>query len=152
MTQPMRPFAKILTALSASAAFLFATPVASMGFQSPSGNIVCFLDVYSDTPVSDMPLICLIFDADWSLPDDYGDSDPTCDVDVTRTLILGREGRPDERWTCHGDVFWPQPLGTISYGSEWSLFNYSCAMAERGVTCTNGEKTFFVSRATRSFF
>ncbi|MCF2869652.1 hypothetical protein L0664_01115 [Octadecabacter sp. G9-8] len=122
------------------------------GFASPSGNIRCYLDVYSDLPFGDMPMVCLIFDADWDLPPDYGDSDPTCDLDRTRTLILQPTGRPQERWTCHGDVFWPEPLGTLSYGSEWSMLGYGCRVETRGVTCTNGDKTFFVSRATRSFF
>lgn len=152
MIRRTKPFAKTLKALSACAALFFATPAAAMGFTSPSGNIVCYLDVYSDVRFADLPLICLIFDAQWSFPDDYGDSDPTCDLDRTRTLILGRKGRPDERWTCHGDVFWPQPLGTISYGSEWSLLDFTCLMDETGVTCTNGDKTMFVSRRSRSFF
>lgn len=152
MIQRMKRSARTLITLNALIWMGFATPVQANGFQSPSGNIVCYADVYGPAAVDDMALVCLIFDAGWDLPPDYGDSDPTCDLDRTRTLILPRSGRPQERWSCHGDVFWPLPLGTISYGSEWSVFNYTCKVASNGVTCTNGEATMFISRATRSFF
>ncbi|SFI57542.1 DUF6636 domain-containing protein [Jannaschia pohangensis] len=116
------------------------------GFTSPSGNILCYLDVLSDLPFDEMPLVCLVFEAEWDLPPDYGDDDPTCDFDRTRTILL-RPGQPaTARWTCHGDVFWPAPLGAISYGSEWSLADYTCAMATDGVRCGNSAGNGFQVR------
>lgn len=119
-------------------AFTLTTPAHAAGFASPSGNIRCYVDIYSPQPMDEVPLICLVSNADWDLPPDYGDGDPTCDLDRTRTVILPRSGAPTARWTCHGDVFWPAPLGKISYGSEWSLFGFTCNMASDGVRCVNG--------------
>lgn len=137
MTRKTKPFVKTLTALSAAFLACATSSAQAAGFSSPSGNIRCYLDIYSDVPFDEKPLVCLVFNADWDLPPDYGDGDPTCDLDRTRTVILPRTGPATARWTCHGDVFWPAPLGQISYGSQWSLFGFTCDMANTGVTCRN---------------
>ncbi|PTX54339.1 hypothetical protein C8N43_3153 [Litoreibacter ponti] len=115
----------------------FAQPAWPNGFESPSGNIVCYLDVFSDTPYDQKALHCLIFLADWDMPPDYGDNDPTCDLDRTRIVILPPEAPASARWVCHGDVFWPYPQGALSYGSEWSLPTFTCSVAQDGVRCRN---------------
>lgn len=152
MTRRIQPFAWMAKSLAVLLTLACATPAAAAGFVSPSGNIICYVGLYGAVPIAEAPLTCLIFEAEWDMPADYNGSDPNCDLDSTRMLTLPAKGRPSEMWACHGDVFWPAPLGRISYGSEWSLFAYTCTMATRGVTCTNGDKTLFVSRATRSFF
>ena len=151
MTPPMRPFVRTLTALSALFVMcLLASPAAARGFTSPSGNIRCYLDIYSPNAYPDQDMICLIFDADWDLPPYYGDDDPTCDLDRTRAIILHPSGPPSEQWFCHGDVFWPAPLASISYGSEWSIFDFTCTMATDGVRCRNGQgNSIAVNRARR---
>lgn len=138
MIQRTRPFAKMLTR-TASALILLCTagPAWAVGFASPSGNIKCYVDLYGPGTVDQAGLVCLVFDADWDLPPEYGDDDPTCDLDRTRAIFLPRTGAPFEHWICHGDVFWPAPLGAISYGSQWSLFNFTCTMDRDGVRCAN---------------
>ena len=140
MTPRTRPFARMLTALNAQImACLFASPALAAGFSSPSGNIRCYVDLYNAQSLDEVPMVCLVFAADWDLPPDYGDDDPTCDLDRTRTVILTHGQSPVARWTCHGDVFWPAPLGKISYGSQWSLFDFTCDMAMTGVRCDDGQ-------------
>lgn len=149
MTPRTRLFAKTLSAAIAfCAAGLFGHTAQAAGFSSPSGNIRCYVDVYHSAPLDEAPLVCLIFDADWDLPPDYGDGDPTCDLDRTRTIVLLPQGEAKARWTCHGDVFWPAPLGKISYGSQWDLFDFTCQMATDGVRCRNASGgSFAVNRA-----
>jgi len=109
----------------------------------------CYIDIYSDARFDEMNMICLVGDAEWDLPPDYGDDDPTCDLDRTRTVILPPNGPARARWTCHGDVFWPAPLGAISYGSQWSLGAFTCQMETSGVTCTSDAgRSFTVARRT----
>ncbi len=145
MIQRMKPFAKTLSALLFTCA---ASAAQAHGFSSPSGNIRCYLDVYSDVRFDEKPMVCLVFGADWTPPDGFGDEDPTCDLDMTRTVILPRNGPATARWTCHGDVFWPEPLGSISYGSQWSLLGFSCDVKETGVQCRNEQgNSLSVSRA-----
>ncbi|MBU2991841.1 hypothetical protein Q4555_14145 [Octadecabacter sp. 1_MG-2023] len=151
MTRKTKPFARTLRALSTVALMLLVSPVWALGFASPSGNIKCYVETYGEDSIIEADLVCLIFDAAWDLPPDYGDGDPTCDLDETRTLVLPTSGQPEERWTCHGDVFWPAPLATISYGSEWSFYSYTCAMAASGVSCENRNGNgFSVNRAGRT--
>ncbi|OAN84992.1 hypothetical protein A8B78_05675 [Jannaschia sp. EhC01] len=124
------------------------------GFNSPSGNIICYLendlDVYQ--PVQDLSLTCLVFEATWTLPDDYGDDDPICDLDRTRRIVSPPDGPAIERWTCHGDVFWPIH-GAISYGAEWSFLSFDCQMADTGVSCQNGQgHEFSVRRSAQALY
>lgn len=134
MIQRTRLFAATVSALILLA---LSTPAMAAGFTSPSGNIKCYVDIYARVPFDDVQMICLVSDADWDLPNDYGDGYPTCDLDRTRAIFLPPTGAPYAHWICHGDVFWPVPLGKISYGSEWSLNHYTCSMATDGVRCTN---------------
>jgi hypothetical protein len=150
MTRKILPFAKTVKVAFALLALMVASPAMAVGFASPSGNIACYVDLDAGNSVIDAPLVCLIFDAEWDNPPDYGDDDPTCDLDRTRTIILPSVGEASVRWTCHGDVFWPAPLGHISYGSQWSLFNFNCDMGRDGVRCDNsGDGGFRLSRARR---
>lgn len=126
-----------------------ASPAAANGFSSPSGNITCYLDVFSPARMDEVPLVCLIFDADWPMPPKGTMSDPTCDLDSTRTITLPRNGPASASWTCHGDIFWPVPQGQLSYGSEWSLMGYSCSVQTDGVRCDNGRgSSLWVRRAS----
>lgn len=147
MIRKTKPFARILTALSALVLMTLSAPAMAAGFASPSGNIKCYVDIYSDGPFDNAPMICLISRADWDLPPDYGDGNPTCNLDRTRAIFLPPSGAATARWICHGDVFWPAPLGRISYGSQWSLSHYTCAMARDGVRCTNGSGNEFAVKS-----
>ncbi|WP_179381455.1 hypothetical protein [Jannaschia marina] len=121
---------------------LLGGPAAADGFASPTGNILCYLEP-SAAPAT-APVSCLIFEATWPMPD----ADPTCDLDRTRMVTLPRRGPARAELACHGDVFWPLPLGTLGYGSEWSVQGIGCSMATDGVRCVNATGDgFHVRRA-----
>jgi len=152
MTRKTPPFAKTLSALlvglCASAPAALAQDVyAAPGFTSPSGNITCYIDYYDSAPQSEAGLVCLIFEANWDIAaDGTGNTDPDCALDTTRSVELPRSGAPRAAEVCHGDVFWPLPMGAIGYGSTWSLFSYTCEMATTGVLCQNGSGGFKLNR------
>ncbi|MCF2906540.1 hypothetical protein L0666_16220 [Octadecabacter sp. CECT 8868] len=153
MTRKTKLFARTLTTLKtfvASLVFACAgSTVQANGFGSPSGNIRCYVNLYTGQPISDAPLVCLIFEADWDLP--ANENFPECDLDQTRQIILPAVGTSRAQWICHGDVFWPEPLGTISYGSQWFLFNFECEMQRNGVRCSNsGDGGFVLNRGSVS--
>ena len=149
MIRKTKPFAKMLTALNALIFMVVSSPALAAGFTSPSGNIKCYVDIYARVPFADAPLICLISEADWDFPEDYGGGYPTCDLDRIRAVILPRAGAATEQWICHGDVFWPAPMGAIGYGSQWSLSHYSCAMERNGVRCMNETGSAIALNRTR---
>ena len=102
--------------------------------------------------LDERPFVCLISEANWSPAINYGDDDPTCDLDSTRIVILPPDGPATERWVCHGDVFYPIH-GAVSYGSEWSFIGYTCQIETSGVSCQNGQGNgFSVARAQRSLY
>lgn len=155
MTRKMKPFAKTASALAIAIATTASPALADRpGFASPSNNITCYLDTGYDagSPLADSPFVCLIFSADWDPAIDYGDDDPTCDLDRTRIVILPPNAPAVERWVCHGDVFYPIH-GAISYGSGWSFLDYACDMTTTGVSCENGAGNgFTVRRASRDLY
>lgn len=139
----IRGLARVLFVFALLVGFVGLSPQASAEpFETPSRNIFCYTDRYdwannAELPVSKRPLICLIFEANWSLPPDYGDGDTSCDLDRTRSLTLEQTGAPVASWVCHGDVFWPAPAPQQPYGSEWREAGYRCAIERTGVTCRN---------------
>ena len=122
----------------------------SAGFESPSGNITCFVFHPADQEIAyheDWPLMCLIFEANWQASGGGG-----CDLDETRAILLPTNGPAMDGWECHGDVFWPIS-GAIGYGSTWRFHNISCSMERTGVSCTNGRGNGFkLSRAARDLY
>lgn len=131
--------------VSAAVALTLVPVVASAdGFRTPSGNIWCYLDVFNSLSYDDLPLICLVGEADWPMQG----ADPDCGLDETRMIVLPPRGPASVETACHGDVFWPVPLGALSYGSEWSLGVFTCSVAADGVRCDNGAGgAFHVRRA-----
>jgi hypothetical protein len=125
----------------------------SASFAAPSGNILCFTETYDYVKNEEIypesqPLVCLVFQANWTLPEYYGYGESTCDLERTRTIIVPPSGPAQARWTCHGDMFWPYPTPKISYGSDWSVANHSCTMRKDGVRCQNATgHGFHVRRA-----
>ena len=135
MTLRTRQFAKTASVLSS---LLVAAPslAESASFSSPSGNIVCYLETDGGMNPNDSPLACLIFESDWTGPPYKSDD---CGLDQTRQVMMFPTGKGEVFWGCHGDVFWPYPSPTISYGSTWSVTGFSCNMEQSGVTCANAE-------------
>lgn len=129
--------------------FISTVPAQANGFSTPSGNILCYWDPMPSGDYENTPLTCLVFEADWGEPSGLQD----CGLDETRALTLPRNGSAQFEWYCHGDVFWPLPLGALDYGSKWTLRGFECEVETNGVRCTNRSGNgFHVRRAAYSMF
>lgn len=111
------------------------------GFQSPSGNVGCYID---PTTVR-----CDIAERDWALP--ARPADCNSNVDFGQGLILSASG--DARFVCAGDT----ALGygeTLAYGSSIAAGTLMCDSAESGITCrdTVSEHGFAISRQAYQLF
>lgn len=64
MIRKTKPFARTLTMLSALFLWAITGPATAAGFASPSGNIRCYIDIYSDARFDEMNMIGLVGDAE----------------------------------------------------------------------------------------
>lgn len=111
------------------------------GFQSPSGNVGCYID---PTTVR-----CDIAERDWPLPARPADCD--LHVDFGQGLILSAGG--EARFVCAGDT----ALGygeTLAYGSSIAAGTLTCDSAESGITCRDSatQHGFAISRQAYQIF
>lgn len=134
MIQRTKQFAKTLSSTALALSILTAPAYANQpSFQTPSGNILCYLD----NTASELDIFCLIFDADWPYPVE----DEDCDADRIRAVSVGRDWPALAHTICTSDVFWPYPSPTLSYGADWSVEGFTCSVARTGVTCRDDEGT-----------
>ena len=142
MTRRTPRSARTASALLALA--LTAGPAAAErpAFQTPSGNILC----YVDNSASVLDMTCLIRQAQWPMPKLVGDS---CDMDLVRALVVAPDLDPQAIAICHSDVFWPYPAPTVSYGTTWQVEGFTCQIEQTGVTCTDSRtgRGYSVARA-----
>lgn len=99
-------------------------------FQTPSGNISCFVDANF--------VNCSIYEASWQPGDN-----PNCPTSAGRSVSLDSDGvRP--RVFCGT----PEPAvgPVLPYGDSTSRGSYSCSSASDGVTCEGQGRGFFLSR------
>ncbi|MFL5847136.1 MAG: DUF6636 domain-containing protein [Solirubrobacteraceae bacterium] len=119
MRQLLRP-ALIAAALAAAAPA--SAPAASGGFQSPSGNIGCY--------VSPSGARCDIARHDWATP-----AEPAgCDLDFGGGLAVGKKGRGG--FFCAGDTTL-HAGPALPYGSSRSAGRFTCTSRSSGMTCRN---------------
>ena len=114
----------------------------SPSFQTPSGNIVCYLDNHASV----LDLVCIAFENDWArvLTADE------CDADQVGVVVLGkRQAAYSDTW-CISDVFWPYPAPVLGYGSTWAVERFDCRVDTDGVRCsdTEGSGAFHVRRGS----
>ena len=109
--------------LSTVPLLMFAAPAHGFtGFQSPSGNIGCFI---SKTGVR-----CDIFEKSWKAPP----KPASCDVDWGSGLTVGRRGKA--RYVCAGDTTLHQGR-KLAYGKAISAGRFRCVSRKTGMRCVN---------------
>jgi hypothetical protein len=107
-------------------------------FQTPSGNIGCYLDASGAR--------CDIRGRSWNPPP----APASCELDYGQGLTLGRDGAS---FVCAGDTTLGGPA-TLAYGSSAQRGPFLCESEAAGVTCTDvgTGAGFFVSREDYRIF
>jgi hypothetical protein len=107
-------------------------------FQTPSGNIGCYLVAGG--------VRCDIRERDWTPPP----APAPCELDYGQGIYLDRTGAS---FVCAGDTTLGGPA-TLPYGASSQRGRFLCESAEDGVTCTdvNTGTGFFISREDYRIF
>jgi hypothetical protein len=127
-------------ALLAVAVFLLAPASAeAVGFQSPSGNIGCFM---TKTAVR-----CDIRHHEWPLPP----KPPSCDVDYGQGVQVGK--RRKGSFVCAGDTTLGQGR-KLPYGQSIRRGRFRCKSRTDGMRCVNrrNKHGFLLSRERVNLF
>ncbi|MFD1797606.1 hypothetical protein FQV27_11395 [Paracoccus aurantiacus] len=119
---------------------------AGQEFQSPTGNIRCYLYPPEDQePTHSVRCDVLDFTPVWTTPPEG------CDLDWGGVLWLDDKGAGIRG--CVGDVVATPSAKVLEYGATISGGGIQCRMERPGVTCTNPEgHGFFISREDQRIF
>jgi hypothetical protein len=107
------------------ASFAAAVPMASgdlVGFQSPSGNIGCYMDGKG--------VRCDIVERNWAPPP----KPPSCDLDWGQGVMVGRHGKAE--YVCAGDTTINEEQ-VLGYGESISRGRFRCVSKETKMKCVN---------------
>jgi hypothetical protein len=109
-------------------------------FQSPSGNIGCYLDKRE--------VRCDIREHSWPTPP----KPASCDVDYGQGVAVDQHGRAD--YVCAGDTALDPSSPVLDYGDRISKGNIRCSSKTKGMRCVNLDTKdgFFLSRDTVHLF
>lgn len=112
-------------------------------FQSPTGNIHCFMDEWGGSAIVRCDLI--------ELTPTYRTAPPDCDLDWGFAFGLDSRGRG--YLACVGDTVVDRRNPVLAYGQAVSLGGISCVSAKTGMTCTNAEgHGFQIARAKQRLY
>jgi hypothetical protein len=112
----------------------------SAAFETPSGNIGCFIDK--------LTVRCDIAERDWKPPAAPAD----CELDYGQGISLGAGS--GAALVCAGDTVLGSGGETLSYGQAIAAGLLRCESAEDGLTCTDTENGsgFFLSQESYEIF
>lgn len=107
---------------------------ASRQFQTPSGNIDCWIQ-------DGRSVRCEIQQRSWSPPP----KPKSCELDWGSGFVLGATGRA--RFICAGDTVQAppdDPYPTLAYGKSLKVGAITCSSATSSLTCRNRQRHGFV--------
>ena len=116
---------RLLIALGLAGAFLAVAVPASgslVGFQSPSGNIGCYMDGRAAR--------CDILKREWTPPP----KPPSCELDWGQGVVVGRHGKAE--YVCAGDTAINEEQ-VLGYGESISRGRFRCVSKETKMKCVN---------------
>lgn len=124
MTTTGKARALFVSVLTLAALTLSVAPASATSyfFESPSGNIGCYLD-------SSYGARCDVRVHTWAQPALAG-----CNLDWGDSLYVGRSGKA--KWTCHGDTTFGGG-GVLDYGYQVRAGRYQCTSKTSGMRCVN---------------
>lgn len=111
-------------------------------FQSPTGNIGCFIMTGEETMAR-----CDIADYTPSFVNDQG----LCELDYGNAFAVGQYGRGGV--ACVGDTALLEDAEVLEYGEEISIGGITCWSEKTGMTCANNNgHGFSVSKRKQEVF
>lgn len=143
----MMPKTATLCILGAGLSMLvFSLPAAAQdftSFQSPSGNIGCFISDEVPTYAR-----CDIRDYNPSVMNDQG----LCELEYGDAYSISGGDRRGEV-VCHGDTAFDNRAMVLNYGQEISIGDITCWSEKTGMICSNNNGAgFSVSKARQEVF
>ncbi len=115
----------------------------SVYFQSPTGNIVCGIDLWENEATARCDMRELV--------PTHTTAPPDCDLDWGTSFVVGKTGKG--MLNCHGDTILSPGEPVLGYGQAVSLGGISCVSAQTGMTCTNAEgHGFAIAKAKQRLF
>ncbi|MDH4982868.1 DUF6636 domain-containing protein [Hyphomicrobium sp. D-2] len=117
------------------------------GFQAPSGNIHCMLEVLGDVPGEPAVLRCDVLQISNQPPRRPAD----CDGEWGRAFhVIAGAG---SGLSCVGDTVRNDDWPVLRYGEMWQQAGFTCRSEQTGITCANGNlRGFVLSRAKQTLF
>jgi len=135
-----------MKAIACALLVLSAVPAAAddfVAFQSPTGNIHCFIDQWGGGAMVRCDLIDLV--------QTYRTAPPDCEFDWG--FAFGLDSRGKGYLACVGDTVVNRRNPVLGYGQAVSLGGISCVSAQTGMTCTNAQgHGFSVARAKQKLY
>ena len=131
--------AAALAAAAATTASAARSADVYIAFRTPSGNIGCGFDHFTNEPAH---LRC---DIRSRLRNPPPVKPRGCDLNWGDSLEMSRTGRAV--MVCHGDTAISLRSRILTYGTPWSREGFSCRSETTGLTCRNAAgHGFFLSR------
>ena len=133
---------RLVLSIAVVVAFLALAGAASaklVGFQSPSGNIGCYMD--------GIGVRCDIVKREWTPPP----KPPSCELDWGQGVFVGRHGKAE--FVCAGDTAINEEQ-VLGYGESISRGRFRCVSKETKMKCVNerSDHGFKLSRLSVKLF
>lgn len=136
----------VLSGAVCLASLMAAPPVRAddfISFQSPSGNIGCFIMAEADTYAR-----CDIRDYRPS----FANGAPGCDMDYGDAYVITASARVGQV-LCHGDTAFDPEAAVLRYGQQVHLGGITCQSQKTSMTCTNARGAgFSLAKADQQVF
>lgn len=111
-------------------------------FQTPSGNIICYLSLADSYIRCDMA----------ELKQSHSERPDDCDLDWGHVFGIAGAGNRGEK-VCYGDTLFGTEARTLGYGEELSGGGFACRSERSGLTCRNATgHGFMLSKARQELF
>jgi hypothetical protein len=136
-------------ALALAVATLFVSAPAALAdhnFETPSGNISCEYNTFSDADGNEvLAMGCILYDINLGSA-----ADGVCDSDRVVGFLVARTGRAG--YGCFDPNEFEEAV-VLNYGKSFRRGGITCSAAKSGLTCKNSSRRGFkISRSNQQIF
>ncbi len=140
---------RVVVTLGIAAAMLMSAPaaLADHNFETPSGNISCEYNTFSDADGNSVTAMgCILYDINLGSA-----ADGVCDPDVSVVgFLVARSGNAG--YGCF-DPNEFEEAAVLKYGKSFRRGGITCTASKSGLTCKNASKRGFkISRSAQQIF